>query len=57
MAWQTHCPACDNHCAVTVTARGEQVTSISGNRCKKGEIYASNAYVRQWREEHPDEDE
>ena len=56
LEWKITCKTCDNHCAITVNGRGEQIDLIEGNRCKKGEIYATNAYSRWWREEHPDEE-
>jgi len=39
------CITCPIGCNVTVRGRGGRITSIEGNKCKRGEEYVSNEYL------------
>ena len=39
------CINCPMGCRITVTMNGNEVVSVSGNTCKRGEIYARNEVV------------
>lgn len=42
MKKQLTCINCPLGCTVTVSLEGEQIVDITGNTCKRGEVYARN---------------
>lgn len=39
------CVTCPIGCQITVTRNGDEITSIVGNTCKRGEAYARNEVI------------
>ena len=40
------CIICPIGCSITVNGEGERIDSLCGNKCKRGEEYAKNEFVR-----------
>lgn len=42
---QIICTICPIGCVIDVTGEGENITSLEGNKCKRGEKYATDEFI------------
>lgn len=40
------CTVCPVGCRITVVGDGDEIRSICGNTCQRGEVYAKNEFIR-----------
>lgn len=43
------CTVCPMGCHITVVGEGENIQSVTGNTCPRGDVYARNEFVRPMR--------
>ena len=43
------CTVCPMGCRITVTGQGEQIQSVTGNTCPRGDQYARSEFIRPMR--------